>query len=127
MGPSLAPLAPLMTSLPPAHLCLVCLLVPLLGRAGDADEAPTFAVSPARTPVPERLRRRLASGPRKTDLVLLRNGDSLAGTLNKLDTRTVEVEVEKKVVTVKTPQVSAVTLSAELAQRTRVKETSRVV
>src|SRR5262249_7088686 len=80
-----------------------------------------WRLPPDRTPVPERLRRRLASGPRKTDRVLLRNGDSLAGTLNKLDPRSLEVEVDRKVVTVKTPQVSAITLSAELAERPRPK------
>src|SRR5262249_6170424 len=41
------------------------------------------------------------------------------GTLNKLDGRTTEVEVDRKAVAVKTPQVSAIVLGADPTERPR--------
>jgi hypothetical protein len=74
-----------------------------------------WRTAPEKTAVPEKLRRQLAAGRRTRDTVLLRNGDVLSGTLEGLDARTVEVEVDKKRHTARTSQVSAVALSTDLA------------
>jgi hypothetical protein len=78
-----------------------------------------WRAAPERTAVPEVLRRRLAAGPRKRDVVLLRNGDQLAGTLNALDERGVEVEADKKALRAKAGQMAAVALSSDLADAKR--------
>ncbi len=80
-----------------------------------------WRVAPDRTIVPEKLRRQFAGGARTRDTVLLRNGDVLAGVLDKLDGKAIGVEVEKKAVSVKVAQVAAVALSTDLADRSRPK------
>jgi hypothetical protein len=74
-----------------------------------------------RTVSPEKVRRQLASGARTRDAVLLRNGDVLGGSLERLDGKEVEVEFEKKRSTAKFAQVAAVALSTDLADRSRPK------
>jgi hypothetical protein len=80
-----------------------------------------WRTAPDRADDPDRLRRRLLAGPRRQDVVLLRNGDTIAGTLNTMDQTRAEVEVEKRTVTVKMPQVAAIALSTELADTLRPK------
>jgi hypothetical protein len=80
-----------------------------------------WRTAPEKTAVPEKLRRRLAAGPRTRDTVLLRNGDVLSGTLETLDARSVEVEIDKKRLGARTSQVSAVALSTDLADALRPK------
>jgi hypothetical protein len=80
-----------------------------------------WRVAPDRTEDPERLRRQLATGGRAQDVVLLRNGDRLAGALNGLEGGRVSVEVEKRPVSVPLAQVAAVALSTELAESLRPK------
>jgi NPCBM/NEW2 domain len=70
-----------------------------------------------RTAQPEKLRHRLVRAKRPRDTVLLKNGDSLEGTLNALDGKSVEVEVDKKVRSAGIHQVAAVALSTDLADR----------
>lgn len=70
---------------------------------------------------PERLRRRLATGTRKRDLVLLRNGDAIEGVLNVLDDRKAEVELNKKTTAVRINQVAGVALNTDLADSLRPK------
>jgi hypothetical protein len=76
---------------------------------------------PDRAADPEKLRRRLASGPRKRDVVLLRNGDTVEGVLGALGADEAVVEVDRKKVPVKLGQVAAVALSTELADALRPK------
>jgi hypothetical protein len=80
-----------------------------------------WRAAPDKVAVPERLRRQLARGSRKRDLVLLRNGDALEGVLNQLDARHVEVEVDRKRVTAGASQLAAVALSTDLADKARPK------
>jgi hypothetical protein len=86
-----------------------------------AAVAVLWRTAPERTEDPERLRRQLAAGPRSQDVVLLRNGDRLAGVLGALGPDRVSVEVGKKDVAVPAGQVAAVALSTELAQTLRPK------
>jgi hypothetical protein len=58
--------------------------------------------------------RRLAKGSRARDQVVLRNGDALEGVLSALTASKVEVEVDKKMVTVATEKVAAIALSTEI-------------
>ena len=67
----------------------------------------------------EALRRRLIRDSRARDVVLLQNGDRVEGSLHGIDGRGVEVEVEKKRVTIELNRVAAVALSSEVADRNR--------
>ena len=69
----------------------------------------------------EKLRRRITANTRKRDTVCLRNGDILAGMLASLDTENAIVEVDKRRVTVKVPQVVYIALNTELADALRPK------
>jgi hypothetical protein len=94
-------------------------------RLADGKEAslPLAAVAvlwrlpPDRTRDAEKLRRRLVSQSRTRDVVLLRNGDQVAGTLSGLDARKVAMDVDGKEVGVPLAQVSAIALNTELADR----------
>jgi hypothetical protein len=76
-----------------------------------------WRAAPDRVVVPERLRRRLAAGTRTRDVVLLRNGDTLEGTLVGLGKAGVEVEVGKKKSSARLSQVAAFALSTDLADK----------
>lgn len=69
----------------------------------------------------EKLRRRLTAGTRTRDLVYLRNGDVVAGVLTRLDADNAVVEVDKRRVTVKTPQLAYIAFNTELADALRPK------
>jgi hypothetical protein len=71
---------------------------------------------PDDTDDPAALRRRLATGRRSRDRVLLRNGDVLEGVFDGMDEKAVQVEVEQKPVSVARGKVAAVALSTELAE-----------
>jgi hypothetical protein len=77
--------------------------------------------SPDSEDAPERLRHRLAAGQRNQDVVLLRNGDLLEGTLQALDGKKVGIEIEKKKVEVDLAKVAAIALSTQLADALRPK------
>lgn len=74
--------------------------------------APDQADSPRQR---QRLRYRLTHESRPKDQVILRNGDTLEGVLNGLDADKVEIEVEKKPVSVAAGQVAVIALSTDLA------------
>jgi hypothetical protein len=78
-------------------------------------------IAPDKTLDSEKLRRRLTAGKRKYDTVCLRNGDVLAGMLASLDTENAVVEVDKRRVTVKVPQVAYIAFNTELADALRPK------
>jgi hypothetical protein len=68
--------------------------------------------------------RQLATGRRRQDLVLLRNGDVLEGLLTALDSQTrLRIEVAKKEVAVDFPQVAAVAFNTDLVRSLRPKDT----
>lgn len=98
----------------------------------DSKEAslPLAAVSvlwrdtPEKTLDAEKLRRRLTAEKRTRDTVCLRNGDVVAGVLASLDEQNVVVKVDKRRVTVKTPQVAYVAFNTELADTLRPKGVS---
>ncbi|HEY7326576.1 MAG TPA: NPCBM/NEW2 domain-containing protein [Gemmataceae bacterium] len=69
----------------------------------------------------EKLRRRLTSGTRSRDQVCLRNGDIVAGVLISLDSDNAVVEVDKRRVSVKTPQLAYIAFNTELADALRPK------
>jgi NPCBM/NEW2 domain-containing protein len=71
----------------------------------------------------EKLRRRLTSTKRTRDTVCLRNGDIVAGILTSLDAENTVVEVDKRRVTVKTPQLAYIAFNTELADYLRPKGT----
>jgi hypothetical protein len=94
--------------------------LPVLG--GDRPAAlPLSALSviwlgtPDGTDDPALLRRRLATGRRARDTVLLRNGDVLEGVLSGLDEKAVQVDVDRKPVSVARAKAAAVALSTDLA------------
>jgi hypothetical protein len=68
---------------------------------------------------PALLRRRLLTGRRSRDTVLLRNGDVLEGALTGLDDRAVRLDVNRKPVTTARGKVAAVALSTDLAATLR--------
>jgi hypothetical protein len=74
--------------------------------------APDQADSPQRQ---QRLRYRLTHESRAKDQVVLRNGDTLEGVFRGLDADKVEIEVEKKPVSVNAGQVAVIALSTDLA------------
>jgi hypothetical protein len=78
-----------------------------------------WRTAPDRVVGSERFRRRLAAGKRKRDRVLLRNGDTVEGTLNGLREGVVEMEVNKKTSALRWAQVAAVALGTELTEQRR--------
>ena len=78
-----------------------------------------WRLGPDRVVVPERWRRQLQGTKRTRDRVMLRNGDSIEGTLNAIAGGNVEVEVGKKPVKAPWGQVAAIALSSELTDRPR--------
>ena len=67
----------------------------------------------------ERLRRRLTLGTRSQDTICLRNGDQISGVLISLDGLNAVAEVDKRQVTVKTPQIAYIAFNTELADKLR--------
>ena len=80
-----------------------------------------WRMAPDRTFDAEKLRRRLARGTRTRDTICLRNGDVIAGVLSELDDQKVEVEVEKKRVSVRMAQVAYIAFNTELSETLRPK------
>lgn len=76
-----------------------------------------WRLAPDRALVPEKARRQLAGGSRPRDIVRLRNGDTLEGTLSVLKGEVVEVEANKKASRARWSQVAAIAPSTELADR----------
>ena len=84
-----------------------------------AAVALVWRLAPDGVASPEMLRRKLLRADRPRDVVLLRNGDTIEGTLQSIKGGQVEVEVNKKPVTARWPQVAAVALSSELLDKLR--------
>jgi hypothetical protein len=78
-------------------------------------------IAPDKTLDAEKLRRRLIAGKRKRDTVCLRNGDIVAGVLTSLDKDNAVVEVDKRRVTMKVPQVAYIAFNTELVDALRPK------
>jgi hypothetical protein len=64
---------------------------------------------------PDRLLRRLATESRTHDVVLLRNGDAVEGTVTGLDERAIRLDVNRKELSVERGKVAAIALNSELA------------
>jgi hypothetical protein len=75
-----------------------------------------WRLPPDRTVDAERYRQRLIGTRRSGDLVVLRNGDTIQGTLQAVNAGKVEVEVGKKTVSIQWPQVSTLALNSELLE-----------
>ena len=75
-----------------------------------------WIADPANVERPDLLRRRLAVEKRSHDLVWLRNGDFLQGSLLKLEADTVVMEIERKDVKVERQSVAVIALNTELAR-----------
>jgi hypothetical protein len=73
------------------------------------------------------LLRALAAESRSADVVLLRNGDRVSGTLNRLDADKAEVEAGKKMVQIPLAQVAALAFNTELVESLRPKGVYGVV
>jgi hypothetical protein len=82
-----------------------------------------WLVAPDGVDQPDLFRRRLASGQRQRDTLLLRNGDVLEGLLGGFDDTGAQMEVDKKAVPVPRSRLAAVTLSTELTTPLRPKGT----
>jgi hypothetical protein len=88
--------------------------------AGDELALPLTALSvlwldnPADATYPERLRRRLLSERRTRDLLWLKNGDQLQGSLLRLDAQTAVIEVESNEVKVDRAKIAVVALSNDV-------------
>lgn len=80
-----------------------------------------WLAAPEREDDPEMLIRWLAEQRRTRDVVLLRNGDTVEGTLNEIDDKEVRVEVRGKDVRIERGKVAALALNSELTQRLRPK------
>jgi hypothetical protein len=100
----------------------------LLADGKDAEASAALAsvaliwlTAPASADSAETYRRELLSQTRKRDVVVLRNGDVLEGLLNKLEGDRLEIEVDRKPVTVKLPQAAVVAPSTELAEKPKPK------
>jgi hypothetical protein len=94
---------------------------------GKEASVPLAAVSllwrlaPERVLDAEKLRRRLSQETRTRDTVCLRNGDVIAGVLGRLDEQKVEVEVDRKRVSVRMAQVAYIAFNTELSETLRPK------
>lgn len=77
--------------------------------------------APDKTLDAEKLRRRLSAETRTRDTVCLRNGDVVAGILTSMEADNATIEVDKRQVTVKTPQIAYVAFNTELAGTPRPK------
>jgi hypothetical protein len=86
-----------------------------------AAVAIVWRIAPDRALDAERLRHRLVTETRTRDTVCLRNGDVLSGVLTAFDEQKVEMDVDKKRVTVRMPQVAYLALNTELADTLRPK------
>jgi hypothetical protein len=75
-----------------------------------------WLATPEGTDHPDQLRRRLVTSKRSRDIVYLRNGDTIEGVLNSLDTTKVELEVDKKDVAIEFGKVAAIALNTDLAR-----------
>lgn len=98
-----------------------------VGSAADwsiplSHVAMLWTASPEGTPAPDALRRRLSGSKRTRDLVLLRNGDAMEGILIGLDRKQLQIEVEKREVSVLFNQVAVIALNSELIRTARPKE-----
>lgn len=72
-----------------------------------------WAAPPERTPSPEKLRQSLRLQTRTSDVILLRNGDTVEGLLVGMDEKQVEIESNKKTTSVPVSQVAALALGAD--------------
>ncbi len=82
-----------------------------------------WLAAPEREDDAELFLRRLAAQRRTRDVVLLRNGDAVEGTLNELDAKGLRVDAQGKDVRVERGKVAAVALNSELSQPVRSKGT----
>ena len=82
-----------------------------------------WCIAPDKDLDAKKLRRRLTATKRTRDTVCLRNGDIVAGILISLDADNTVVEVDKRRVTVKTPQLAYIAFNTELADSLRPKGT----
>src|SRR5262249_11560804 len=73
-----------------------------------------WLAAPDRADDAEMFLRRLATQRRTRDVVHLRNGDTVEGTLNEIDAKTVRVEVQGKEVQVERTRAAAGALNTEL-------------
>lgn len=80
-----------------------------------------WLAQPEREDDPERLLRRLASTRRTRDVVLLRNGDRIEGTLMEIDAKAIRVETQGKESQIDRAKVAAVALNSDLTQAPRTK------
>jgi hypothetical protein len=64
----------------------------------------------------DQLRRALAAAKRSRDAVYLRNGDVVEGVLTALDARKLEIDVDRKEVTIELAKVALVALNTELTR-----------
>jgi hypothetical protein len=76
----------------------------------------------------ELFRRKLLAESRRHDAVVLRNGDTVEGVLSRLGRKYVEIEVNRKRISVEANQVALVAMSTVLASAAQPKETfARVI
>jgi hypothetical protein len=70
---------------------------------------------------PDKLRRTLAAGQRTRDRILLRNGDTLEGTITGMDEKVVRTEVDKRNQELPISKMAIIAMNTELASRRKPK------
>jgi hypothetical protein len=90
-------------------------------RVGSSHVAVVWFMAPDDERHTDKLRRDLASGQRTRDRVLLRNGDSLDGTLAGMSDQAVHLEIDKRKVEVQLAKIAAIAMNTELAAQRRPK------
>ena len=90
---------------------------PKVLRIASAAVAVVWFTAPDDERHPDKLRRDLASGQRTRDRVLLRNGDSLEGTLTGINGKAIALEIDKRKLTVQLDKIAAIAMNTELAAR----------
>lgn len=80
-----------------------------------------WLVAPTPAQNAEQTFRRLAAQRRTRDVVLMRNNDTVEGTLNAINAKIVRLEVQGKEIEIERAKVAGVALNSELIQRPRPK------
>jgi hypothetical protein len=86
-------------------------------RVSPSQVALVWLTSPDGERHPDKMRRTLAAGQRTRDRILLRNGDSLEGTLTGMDEKTVRLEVDKRQRELQLDKIAVIAMNTELTSR----------
>jgi hypothetical protein len=97
-------------------------LTPRIGETKELRVSPSqiavvWLTAPDGERHPDKLRRTLAAGQRPRERILLRNGDSLEGTLTSIDEKTVRLEVDNRQRELQLDKIAVIAMNTELTSR----------